>query len=130
MKALARHLLLELKDCNHEALNDTGLLRDCLIAAAKAAGATVVNESFYQFAPYGISGVVIIAESHLSVHTWPEYNYAAADIFTCGTSIQPEKAAQLIIDRLGSRNASYKQLERGIMEEIPAGYPKQKASVA
>lgn len=117
MNALGRHLLLELKDCNPEVLNDLDFLRNCLRSAAEEAGATVINESFHQFSPHGVSGVVIIAESHLFIHTWPEYNYAAADIFTCGDSVEPGKAAQLIIQRLGARNPSLIELKRGFIEE-------------
>ncbi len=117
MNALGRHLLLELKDCNPEMLNDLDFLKDCLRIAVEEAGATVVAESFYQFSPQGVSGVVIIAESHLFIHTWPEYNYAAADIFTCGNSVQPEKAAELIIQKLGAKNSSLIELRRGLMPE-------------
>ena len=65
--------------------------------------------------PHGISGVVIIAESHLFIHTWPEYGYAAADIFTCGTSVQPEKAAELLIEKLGAKRHSIQEILRGAM---------------
>lgn len=117
MNALGRHLLLELKDCNPKVLNDLDFLKNCLRIAAEEAGATVVNESFHQFTPYGVSGVVIIAESHLFIHTWPEHNYAAVDIFTCGNSVEPTKAAELIMDRLGAKNPSVIELRRGLVEE-------------
>ena len=100
MNALGKHLLLELKGCKKEALNDLGFLKSVLREAAEECGATVLGESFHPFHPQGVSGVVVIAESHLSIHTWPEYDYAAADIFTCGDSVQPEKAAQILIERL------------------------------
>ena len=113
MNALGRHLLMELEDCNEETLNDLETLKTAMVTAANEAGATVMGESFHRFAPHGISGVVVIAESHLCIHTWPEYGYAAADIFTCGTSVQPEKAAELLVDKLGAR--------RHYMQEIPRG---------
>jgi len=116
LNALGKHLLLELKDCDKEVLNDLSLLRGTLLLAANKAGATVLGESFHQFNPQGVSGVVIIAESHLFIHTWPEYGYAAADIFTCGNSVQPEKAAELLIEKLGSKNHSIKELPRGILD--------------
>ena len=106
MNALGKHLLLELKDCNREVLDDLGFLKDILSAAADEAGATVLGESFHHFDPHGVSGVVIIAESHLFIHTWPEHNYAAIDIFTCGDSVQPEKAAQRLIGELGAKSHS------------------------
>ena len=117
MNALGRHLLLELKDCNEEALNDLNFLKDCLNEAAIQCGATVVGESFYHFSPHGVSGVVNIAESHLSIHTWPEYGYAAVDVFTCGDDVQPEKACKVVIERLEAKNHSLIELRRGVIED-------------
>jgi len=106
---------MELEDCNEETLNDLEALRETLLTAAAEAGATVMGESFHRFNPHGISGVVVIAESHLFIHTWPEYGYAAADIFTCGTSVQPEKAAELLIEKLGAKRHSVQEILRGTM---------------
>jgi len=116
LNALGKHLLLELKGCNKEVLNDVGFLRGALITAAGEAGAIVLGESFHQFNPQGVSGVVIIAESHLCIHTWPEYGYAAVDIFTCGNSVQPEKAAEILMGKLGSKSHSIMEIERGILD--------------
>ncbi len=116
MNVLGKHLLLELKDCNKEVLNNIGFLRDVLLAAASEAGATVLGESFHQFNPHGVSGVVIIAESHLFIHTWPEYGYAAVDIFTCGDSVQPEKAAQILVGKLGAKSHSMIEIQRGLLD--------------
>ena len=116
MNALGKHLLLELKDCNREVLNDLDFLKGLLSAAASEAGATVLGESFHQFNPHGVSGVVIIAESHLFIHTWPEHGYAAIDIFTCGNSVQPEKAAQKLIRELGAKSHSILEIQRGILD--------------
>ena len=113
MNALGRHLLLELKDCDKEVLNDLGSLKSTLLTAANEAGATVLGESFHRFNPHGVSGVVIIAESHLFIHTWPEYGYAAADIFTCGNSVQPKKAAEMLISKLGAKEHSVVEMQRG-----------------
>jgi len=114
LNALGKHLLLELKGCNKEVLNDIGFLREALLAAAGEAGATVLGESFHQFKPQGVSGVVIIAESHICIHTWPEYGYAAADIFTCGNSVQPKKVAEIIVGKLGSKNHSIAEMSIGV----------------
>ena len=116
MNALGKHLLLELKGCDKEVLNDVGFLREALLAAAGEAGTTVLGESFHQFNPHGVSGVVMIAESHLVIHTWPEYGYAAADIFTCGDSVQPEKAAETLVEKLGSKDHSVIEMQRGILD--------------
>ena len=118
MNALGKHLLLELKDCNKETLNDLSFLRNTMLTAAIESGATVLGESFHPFHPYGVSGVVVIAESHLSIHTWPEYNYAAADIFTCGDSVQPERAAEILIEQLGAKNHSVVEIQRGLLVTV------------
>ena len=115
MDALGRHLLLELKDCNKEVLDDIDVLRNTLQEAAYLAGASVVGEAFHRFNPHGISGVLIIAESHLFIHTWPEYGYAAVDIFTCGDTIRAQRAATLLVDKLDSQSHSTIELRRGVL---------------
>lgn len=116
MNALGKHLLLELKGCDREVLNDIGFLREALLAAAVGAGATVLGESFHQFSPQGVSGVVIIAESHICIHTWPEYGYAVADIFTCGSTVQPKKVAEAIVGKLGGKNHSIAEMLIGVLD--------------
>jgi S-adenosylmethionine decarboxylase len=108
--------LLELKNCDSELLNDISFIQEVLPAAAVEAGATVLGISFHQFEPQGVSGVVVIAESHLSIHTWPEYGYAAIDIFTCGTTVQPEKAARMLVEKLGAKSHSTIEVRRGILD--------------
>ena len=115
MNALGRHLLIELKDCNREVLNDLNLLQKLLSSAAKEAGATVLEQHFHHFSPQGVSGAIIIAESHLAVHTWPEYGYAALDIFTCGDSVKPEVAVELLIKTLQSKDPTVIEIKRGFL---------------
>lgn len=114
MNALGTHVMLELRDCNPQLLDDLSYIKDVMISAADGVGAQILGESFHQFYPQGVTGIVAIAESHLCIHTWPEYGYAAADIFTCGTSIKPQEAAQFIIDQLESQEPSIVELKRGI----------------
>ncbi len=90
-----------------------------MLSAAEETGATVIGEIFHHFKPQGVTGVVAIAESHLCVHTWPEYGYAAVDIFTCGEGFDPTEAAHLIIDRLESRDSEFTEVRRGIMDLAP-----------
>lgn len=116
LNALGKHLLLELKDCNRETLDNLEALKSLLNQAARDAGAHVLGDSFHQFEPQGVSGVVVIAESHLFIHTWPEYGYAAVDIFTCGTTVQPGKAAQIIVKKLEAKNHSIIEMQRGILD--------------
>jgi S-adenosylmethionine decarboxylase len=114
LDALGRHLLLELRECNMAVLDDLEYLENALVSAAREAGATVLDKSFHQFAPQGVSGVVLIAESHLSLHTWPEHAYAAVDIFTCGTTVKIEVAADALIRQLGSKDPSVLEVKRGM----------------
>jgi S-adenosylmethionine decarboxylase len=107
--------LVELRDCNPEILKDLNKVKDALVSAAKEAKATIIDVSFHEFNPFGISGMVVIAESHLSIHTWPEYSYAAVDIFTCGDIIKPEVAAQYLIKRFESKTPSVVEMKRGIL---------------
>lgn len=113
--ALGTHLLVELRDCNHESLKSLEKVRNALVSAAQEAKATIVDISFHEFNPFGISGVVVIAESHLTIHTWPEYDYAAVDIFTCGDTIKPEVAASYLIQQFESKNPSIVEMKRGIL---------------
>ena len=114
MYALGTHLLVELRECNAKILSNLKEVQTALINAAKIAEATIVEVAFHEFNPFGISGMVIIAESHLSIHTWPEYKYAAVDIFTCGNTIKPEKAVSYLIEKFQSKNPSVVELKRGI----------------
>lgn len=115
MNALGRHLLVELFDCNANILNDPERIKDILTTAATVSGATILSTTLKTFKPYGVSGVVIIAESHISIHTWPEYNYAACDIFTCGDKVWPEKGAEYLIKGFESKSSSVIEVKRGIL---------------
>lgn len=117
LNALGTHLLLELRDCNPEILKDVRKVKDALVSAAKEAKATIIDVSFHEFNPFGISGMVVIAESHLSIHTWPEYAYAAVDIFTCGDIIKPQVAADYLIKQFESKNPSIVEFKRGTSPE-------------
>ena len=123
LHALGTHLLVELRECNPDIIKSLEKVRNALVSAAKEAKATIVNVSFHEFNPFGISGVVVIAESHLTIHTWPEYAYAAIDIFTCGELIKPEVAASYLIEQFECKNPSIVEMKRGILshenEKLP-----------
>jgi len=114
LNALGRHLLLELFDCDLDAINNLETVKGALIEAAKRAQATIVDVVFHEFNPFGVSGVVVIAESHLSIHTWPEYRYAAVDIFSCGDILQPEIAANYLVEQFGAERTSVVEMQRGL----------------
>jgi S-adenosylmethionine decarboxylase len=113
--ALGRHLLVELHGCHPDLLKKVDVVKDILVGAARACGATIVDVTFHEFNPFGVSGVVVIAESHLSIHTWPEYRYAAVDIFTCGEVIKPELAVTYIASRFRCRAPSVVEMKRGMI---------------
>ena len=114
-KALGTHLLLEMNECDAAVLDDMALVKQALLAAAEEAGATVVGEVFHKFSPVGVTGIVCIAESHISIHTWPEHGYAAADIFTCGDNLKPMEAAHLIAESLQAQHANVMEVKRGVI---------------
>jgi len=119
VQALGRHLLLELLDCDPEALNSLDIVKTSMVEAARRAQATIVDVVFHEFNPFGISGVVVIAESHLAIHTWPEYRYAAVDVFSCGESLQPQLAVDYLVEQLGAARASVVELQRGVFLQTP-----------
>lgn len=92
-----RHILLELSDCPRELLDSPDRLERLLESCAVRGGATVISSNFHHFSPQGVSGVVVIAESHITIHTWPEHGYAAVDVFTCGHSVIADRIAELVV---------------------------------
>ena len=108
----SKHLLLELYRCDCEKLNDESFLRCTLNKAAKLAKATVLNLISNKFEPQGVTAIGLLAESHISIHTWPESNYSAVDIFTCGQNMMPELASQYLIQSLMAEEHSLRVIER------------------
>ena len=99
----SKHLLLELYRSDFEKLNDESFLRCSLNNASKIAKAKVLNLISHKFEPQGVTAIALLAESHISIHTWPESNYCAVDIFTCGKNMKPELASEYLIDALKAR---------------------------
>lgn len=112
MNTRSRHLLVEYRGCAAETLDDLERVEALLVDAAEAARVTVVQTALHRFAPQGVSGVVIIEESHLSIHTWPEHGYAAVDFFTCGDG-DPELAHDVLMRGLGAEQAQVMLVHRG-----------------
>lgn len=113
MDTRGRHLLVEYGGCEGHILDDRAAVETLMRAAAEAAGATIVTSTFHQFAPQGVSGVVVVEESHLSIHTWPELGYAAVDFYTCG-DCEPEAAHRLLQEGLGATDFELIRVERGV----------------
>jgi len=83
--------------------------------AATDLGVTVLGDRFHRFEPQGVSGIIFVAESHLSIHTWPEHGYAAVDLFTCGESFRFEEVTQFLISELGAKSPSAIEMKRGVV---------------
>jgi len=116
MNYLGNHLLIELYDCDTNSINDVRKIEKLLLKSVKISGATALNSTFHKFSPHGVSGIVVISESHFSIHTWPEYGYCALDIFTCGTEIKSEKALDFLKKELGVGSISVTEVKRGILD--------------
>ena len=120
MRSLGHQIIAEFYDCNTTCLNDVDAIRRIMVEAAEKAGATIVTQTFHHFSPHGVSGAVIIAESHLSIHTWPEYGYAAVDLFTCGDTVSSETAFNHLRDSLESGQVSTMEMHRGQVDMMNA----------
>lgn len=112
MDTRSTHILAEFLSCSADLLDDLEAIEGLMREAAVAAGATVVGAAFHRFAPQGVSGVVVVEESHLSIHTWPERGYAAVDFFTCG-DCRPEEARRVLARALGAKRVETMRVERG-----------------
>jgi len=115
VKTLGRHLLVELYGCDAKVLTDVRRVEDVMVGAAKAAKATIVDVVFHMFNPHGISGVVVIEESHLSIHTWPEHGFASIDLYTCGNKVNPWRAYRYLVRHFRPKNVTAMELKRGVL---------------
>lgn len=117
MKHLGRHVLAEICGCDFDILNDISRVEEIMVNAALEAGAEVRECVFHKFSPQGVSGVVVISESHLAIHTWPELGYAAVDVFTCGEKVNPWDACNYLTDHFSAKQMTAKEIKRGMMTE-------------
>ena len=116
MQSLGNHLIIELYECHSETINDVQSVEEKLVEAVNISGANVVQSVIHKFNPHGISGVVVIEESHFSVHTWPEYGYCALDIFTCGDEIDCHSALQYLKKEFQAKHLSVTEMKRGMLD--------------
>lgn len=126
MMALGIHLLADMSRCDPSILNDPDRICELMLRAAKDAGTTVLRHDFHHFSPEGVSGVVILAESHLAIHTWPNHAFAAVDIFTCGNTARAEDALESLRLSLCCENLTVVSLNRGHPSSVesPSGNRK------
>lgn len=119
MRALGRHVLAEFQGCPFEILNDIKKIEQLMVKAALEAGAEVREFVFHKFSPQGVSGVVVISESHLAIHTWPELGYAAVDVFTCGDTVNPWDACNYLAVKFQAGNMDAQEIIRGTNISLP-----------
>ncbi len=113
MQYLANHQIIEFNDCEEKRIKDVDFIREIFLEAAKIGNATIVNECFHEFSPYGVTGVLVISESHISIHTWPEFEYVAVDVFSCNNKVRHDKIFKYLKEKLKSQNSSSISINRG-----------------
>ncbi|EIE01262.1 MULTISPECIES: adenosylmethionine decarboxylase [Leptospira] len=116
MNALGKHVIAEFYECDYETINNHELVEDIMLKAVDLSGATTVKSVFHRFSPFGVSGVVVVSESHFAIHTWPEYGYCAIDVFTCGDLIDNQAALEYLKERFGSKSISVVEMKRGLLK--------------
>ncbi len=114
---IGHHYIVEASGCNPEIISNVTKVQKILLQAAEISGVTVFSSSFNVFPPNGVSGVVVIAESHISIHTWPEKGYVALDIYTCGGTGDPEEATIWAVEQFGATHYHISELTRGLDED-------------
>jgi|Deesub1362B_J571_1020462.scaffolds.fasta_scaffold00031_22 S-adenosylmethionine decarboxylase len=112
---IGMHVILDLYECDPQILDDIEKVEEILTKAAELANATIIDKRFHKFSPQGVSGVVVVSESHISIHTWPEHGYASVDVYTCGDHTMPVKASEYIIKELKCKNPTIVKLDRGLL---------------
>ncbi|MEQ1877578.1 MAG: adenosylmethionine decarboxylase [Bdellovibrionia bacterium] len=120
--SLGVHLLIEYENCDRKAINDRELVREKMLESVERSGATIVREVFHTFAPQGVSGVIVIAESHVTVHTWPEHGYAAVDVFTCGDKIKSIEIVNGLKSGFGAKDVHVKKILRGPRASVSSDF--------
>lgn len=112
---IGMHVVLDLYECDPQILDDIEKIEEILTKAAEVANATIIDKRFHKFSPQGVSGVVVVSESHVAIHTWPEHGYAAVDVYTCGDHTMPLKASEYIIKELKCKRPTVVKLDRGLL---------------
>ncbi len=117
-KALGTHVLVEMFGCNPSTLKDKEYVGKVLIRAAEEAKAHIVATYFHQFQPFGVSGAVIIEESHFTIHTWPEHGFAAVDLFYCSEDVDVERAISVLVEEFKPDSITTFEVKRGVLPEL------------
>ncbi len=115
-----KHCIQELYGADFAKLNDEAFVHSSLAEAAQVAGATLLDIKTHLFEPQGVTGFVLLAESHISIHTWPELGYAAVDVYTCGDRTDPHKACEYLKECFEADDWAVVSLERPVPKLVSA----------
>lgn len=121
---LGIHYLAEFFDCDRATIDDAALIEKVMIDATRLSGATMIKPFFHQFSPQGVSGVIVIAESHFAIHTWPEHGYTAVDLFSC-SDFDYKAALNHIRITIGAAHYTVAQVRRGLISGSGGGHPAE-----
>lgn len=121
MKSVGRHLVLELWGCSN--LNSTSAVEDALLEIVTALNLTLLSMNVHPFSPYGVTGVAVVSESHVVIHTWPELGYAAVDVFTCGEQRNPEDAVPVLRRYFAPERVQVIEMTRGVVQDVAGREP-------
>jgi S-adenosylmethionine decarboxylase proenzyme len=114
LETISHHFLLELNGVNSKILDNLEYIQEGMVSCVRESGATYINDNFHKFSPQGVSGIILIAESHVSIHTWPESEYAALDVFTCGDFKIGQNITRNLIDLFSPTKYTNQYIKRGI----------------
>ena len=117
-KYLGKHLIIEFYGCPPRMIDDERFLEEILVESVVKAEGKIIGKIFHKFIPQGVTGIIAIAESHVSIHTWPENGYMALDVFTCGSRVDPWKIYRFVTEKIKHRNVKVVELNRGEIVEV------------
>ena len=130
MKVIGKHLTVDMYGCSFEVLDDLEFVKNAMITAVKEANMTLLDFSSYKFEPQGLTALALLAESHMSIHTYPELGYAAVDVFTCGDHSRPDKAVAVLKSYLKPEKTKTTNIKRGDFGAEKDMKPKVSVSIA
>lgn len=114
---LGRHCIADISHCKIKKLDNVDFIKKILIESAKECNLHVVNDMFYKFNPIGVSGILVLSESHITIHTWPEYDFVAIDAFTCGKNMNPNEVCEKVATKFKGIITNIKKIDRGVLDD-------------
>ncbi|MCX7781178.1 MAG: adenosylmethionine decarboxylase [Negativicutes bacterium] len=130
MKVIGKHLTVDMYGCSFEVLDNVEFVKNAMVSAVQQANMTLLDFSYYKFEPQGLTALALLAESHMSIHTYPELGYAAVDVFTCGDHSRPDRAVAVLKSFLKPEKTKTTHIKRGDFGSENDMKPKVKVSIA